>query len=236
MSDFVARSTPFLNYLEELEASWPSVSMESVVEEAGGPQHVALVAVDLVKGFCTEGPLASPRIQGVAANAARILHRAYDLGVRDFLFPQDCHPPDSPEFRAFPPHCVQGTSEVEMIPELADLPFSQHFQVHPKRSTSSHHGTGLHEHLVKKHRTRLIALGDCSDICLYQLALDLRLWANVKHLPWEVIVPVSAVQTYDLSVEKAREIGAMPHDGDLLHRVFLYHLQLNGVRLVQDLL
>ncbi len=227
---------PFLDYLDELQNSWPIVSLASVVEEAGGPSHVACLTVDMVKGFCTEGPLASDRIQGVAPSIARILSRAYELGVRDFIFPQDAHPEDSPEFRSFPPHCVVGTSQAEMIPELAGLPFASQFKLHPKRSTSSHHGTGLHEHLVSSHRTRLIALGDCSDICLYQLALDLRLWANVKHLPWEVIVPASAVQTYDLSVEKAKEIGAMPHDGDLLHAVFLYHLQLNGVRVVRDLI
>ena len=33
----------------------------------------------------------------------------------------------------------------------------------------------------------------------------------------------------------SRGVGAMPHDGDLLHAVFLYHLQLNGVQVVRRL-
>lgn len=235
MSQLIERSGPFLRYLEELAGSWPVVDLASVVEEAGGPRHVACLTVDMIKGFCCEGPLASPRIQAVTPAVARILTRAHELGVRDFLFPQDSHPPDSPEFRSFPVHCVAGTSQAEMVPELASLPFSEHFVVHPKRSIDSHHGTGLHDHLLERRPTRLIAMGDCSDLCLYQLALGLRLWANVEHQGWEVLVPASAVQTYDMSVEQARALGAMPHDGDLLHLVFLYHLQLNGVRVVKDL-
>lgn len=235
MSQLIERAGPFLRYLEELAGSWPLVELASVVEEAGGPQHVACVTVDMIKGFCCEGPLASPRIQAVAPTVARILTRAHELGVHDFLFPQDSHPADSPEFESFPVHCVEGTSQAEMVPELAALPFASEFVVHPKRSIDSHHGTGLHDHLVRGRRTHLIAMGDCSDLCLYQLALGLRLWANVESRNWQVLVPASAVQTYDVPVERARELGAMPHDGDLLHLVFLYHLQLNGVRVVKDL-
>ncbi|MCE7872224.1 cysteine hydrolase [bacterium CPR1] len=235
VQELIQRFTPFLTYLTELQAGWPVLEMEKLVGEAGGPEQVACITVDMVRGFCSEGPLASPRIQGIVPAVARILARAHDLGVRDFLFPQDSHPPDSPEFAAFPPHCLEGSSQAQTVPELSSLPFAQHFKHFPKRSLSSHHGTGLHEHLTSRHRTRMVAMGDCSDLCLYQLALELRLWANVKHLPWEVVVPASAVQTYDLPVEVARGLGAMPHDGELLHLVFLYHLQLNGVRVVADL-
>jgi hypothetical protein len=38
-----------------------------------------------------------------------------------------------------------------------------------------------------------------------------------------------------MPVETAQEIGAMPHDGDLLHRIFLYQMALNGVEVVASL-
>ena len=41
--------------------------------------------------------------------------------------------------------------------------------------------------------------------------------------------------TLERVVEPAREIGALPHDGDLLHRLFLYHLALNGVSVVRSM-
>ena len=45
-------------------------------------------------------------------------------------------------------------------------------------------------------------------------------------------VPVMVTVT---EVETARQIGALPHDGDLLHRLFLYHMALNGIRVVREL-
>ena len=59
--------------------------------------------------------------------------------------------------------------------------------------------------------------------------MHLRLEANARQLARRVIVPADCVATYDLDVETAAQISAMPHPGDLLHALFLYHMRLNGV-------
>jgi hypothetical protein len=38
-----------------------------------------------------------------------------------------------------------------------------------------------------------------------------------------------------MPVEVARALGALPHDADLLHQVFLYHMALNGIETVRSL-
>lgn len=233
---FVAERAPFLGYLKGLESSWTAVPFEDLIAEAGGPENVAVIGVDLLKGFCCEGALASPRVGAIVPAAVRMLTRAHDLGVRHFFFPSDEHPPESLEFRAFPPHCVQGTAEAEIVDEITSLPFANLFHRLPKRSVNSFVETHVDSHLRRlPHLRVLVAMGDVTDICLHTLALHLRSVANSLHLPWTIVVPESGVQTYDLPVDVARQIGAMPHDGDLLHLVFLYHLQLNGVRVVADL-
>jgi hypothetical protein len=50
-----------------------------------------------------------------------------------------------------------------------------------------------------------------------------------------IIVPENAVQTYDIPVAVAREIGALPHNGDVLHLLFLYHMRLNGIEVVREI-
>jgi len=50
-----------------------------------------------------------------------------------------------------------------------------------------------------------------------------------------VIVPANCVQTWHLSVEDAEDLPAMPHHGDLLHTVFLYHMALNGIEVVSEI-
>jgi hypothetical protein len=107
----IARSMQFLEYLVEWEEGLAARDLEAIVAEAGGPQHVALVCVDLLEGFTREGPLSHPRVAALIAPIVRTVERAHKLGVRDFVFLQDAHPADSPEFGAYPPHCVEGTRE-----------------------------------------------------------------------------------------------------------------------------
>ena len=228
------QSTAFLEWLTRWESELPAVPLESVVRE---PTRTAILSVDLIKGFCTIGPLASPRVAGIVPNVVRLFERAYDLGVRHFLLTQDTHDPDSVEFGAFPAHCVAGTAESETVDELRALPFSNIFVVIPKKSISSSIGTELVPWL-ESHPTvnTFIVVGDCTDLCVYQAAMFLRLRANVLGLrDFRVVVPADGVQTYDMPVETALQLGAMPHDGDLLHRIFLYSMALNGIEVVARL-
>ena len=54
-----------------------------------------------------------------------LFERAHALGVLPFVLAQDTHHPETPEFEAWPVHCVRGTDEAETIPELKSLPFSR---------------------------------------------------------------------------------------------------------------
>jgi hypothetical protein len=78
-------------------------------------------------------------------------------------------------------------------------------------------------------------VGNCTDLCVYLLALELKLYANAHNWKMRVIVPENAVQTYDIPIETAKSIGALPHDGDFKHLVFLYHMRLNGVEVVREI-
>lgn len=228
------QSNAFLEWLTRWEAELPAVPLESVVRE---PTRTAILSVDLIKGFCTIGPLASPRVAGIVPNVVRLFERAYDLGVRHFILTQDTHDPDSVEFGAFPSHCVVGTAESETVDELRNLPFSDLFVIIPKKSISSSIGTELIPWLDSHPGVNtFIVVGDCTDLCIYQAAMYLRLRANVLGLrDFRVVVPADGVQTYDMPVETALQLGAMPHDGDLLHRIFLYSMALNGIEVVARL-
>jgi len=226
-----AGSKPFLDWLARWEEGLSDLSLEGV---ASDPTRVAVVSVDLVKGFCTEGPLASPRVAGVVPAVVCLFQRAYDLGVRHFLLTQDTHDADAVEFSAFGPHCVAGTGESEMIDELKALPFSNLFITIPKNSISSSIGTKLDAWLEAHSQVSVfIVVGDCTDLCVYQAAMCLRVRANVLGLrDVRVVVPADCVQTYDMPVGAAVELGVLPHDGDLLHSIFLYSMALNGIEVV----
>lgn len=230
-------SVEFLDFLVSWEEGLAAASLRTLIEEAGGPQHVAIVSVDMIKGFTSLGPLSHPRVAALVPPIVRLVREAHVGGVRNFVFVQDAHPPDSPEFGAYPMHCVEGTEEAEMVDELAALPFAERcFHVIPKRSIDAAMGTALTDWLDAHPDIRcVITVGDCTDICLYALAMHLKVRANVHRHPYQVVVAADCANTYDLPVQKALAVGAMPHDGNLLHLVFLYQMALNGISVVRSI-
>jgi nicotinamidase-related amidase len=233
-----SETTVFLEWLNGWYTRLPEASLRNeVIEAAGGPGQVALMCVDLLIGFCWEGRLASPRVGALVPRIADLFSRAHGAGVRDFVLTQDSHPSNAPEFREFGPHCITGTREAETVPELLALPFARELTVIRKRSLSSAEATELPVWLeARPQLRRVVVVGDCTDLCIYQAAMHLRLRANAAgDRGFEVVVPADCVDTYDLTVKEAVRLSAMPHDGELLHRLFLYHLALNGVRVYRSL-
>lgn len=234
-SNFVEQSKEFLSALVAWERDLPALAWSNLGAEAQQGQ-VALFSVDMINGFCHEGALASPRVESIIPAVVAAFEGAYAIGVRNFVLPQDCHTPDALEFAAYPPHCQVGTNEADTVPELKNLPFANLFKVITKNSLSSFIGTGLSEWLdAHRDLSTVVVVGDCTDLCVYMLALDLKLYANAHNLKVRVVVPESAVQTYDMPVETANALGALPHNGDFLHLVFLYHMRLNGVEVVREM-
>jgi nicotinamidase-related amidase len=122
------------------------------------------------------------------------------------------------------------------VPQIKNLPFFDQIEVFPKNSIHSGLNTGLKD-WIERHPevVTYIVVGDCTDLCTYQLAMHLRLDANSRQLSRRVVVPVNCVDTYDRTVQAALEQGGLPHPGDLIHAVFLYHMALNGVEVVKHI-
>ena len=210
---------------------------QPLIEVTAEPNSVGLFSADMIVGFCDHGNLASPRIDALTGPVVDLFTRAHGLGVREFVLVQDTHHPDTPEFNAWPVHSVAGTDESEMIPELQELPFSDLFTVIPKNALGPGYGTTFDEWLgAHPEIGTAIVVGDCTDLCTYNLAMHLRMRANAFNIHgFDVIVSAIAVDTYDLPPAEARTIGAFAHPGDFFHQVFLYHMALNGIRVVREL-
>jgi nicotinamidase-related amidase len=229
-------SRSFLDWLGEWTANLPPLDLQSYMQEKNiAPEQVGVISADLVEGFCYQGPLASPRIANVVPASADLMRRAHGLGVRDFALVQEYHTHDAPEFEQFAPHCIRGTAEADTVEPLKALPFSDLFTIIRKNSLHPALHTDMDDWLrARPHLNTFLTVGDCTDLCLYQLVMHLKLNANAAGQHVNVIVPENCVQTYDLPVDVARSLDAMPHDGDLIHAIFLYHMALNGAQVVRS--
>jgi len=232
-TDLFTQSRPFLAFLENWQAQMQPVALADAIQD---PEKTAILSVDVINGFCYEGPLASPRVANIVAPIASLFTSAWAMGVRQIILCQDTHEPEAVEFSAWPSHCVRGTPEAETVDAFKKLPFYNQLVVFPKNSISSTTNTGL-DMWISSHPEfdTYIVVGDCTDLCTYQLAMQIRLDANARQLARRVIVPADCVDTYDYSLEAAKEHGGLPHPAALIHAMFLYHMALNGIEVVNSL-
>lgn len=218
-----------------LEAIAP-LTLEKLLRDAGDPRRVAVFCVDTVNGFCTEGQFESSRARAIIRPIVGLLERAHEAGVRTFVATYDEHPADAVEFRDFPVHCVRGTSETHIVPELAALPFFGTFSLLPKLAVCPAAGSGLEEWLTAHPDvTHRVVVGVFTDLAVYQLAMYLKQRANAANATLPVVIPANCVDTYDVPLEVARGLGIPPHPADFHQRTFLHHLALNGIQVVRSI-
>jgi len=223
----------FLDYLRVWQETLPITSLSAWLLP---PESTAIVSVDMIKGFCSEGSLSSPRVNALVDPIVHLMSAAWQSGLRHILLLQDSHVPDAVEFGAFLPHCIGGSSESETVDAIAGLPFYDKMVTFPKNTIHPALNTGFDEWLnAHPEVDTFIVVGNCTDLCTYQLAMHLRLDANAYQLERRVIVPANCVDTYDLPVETAQTSGTMPHPADFLHAVFLYHMALNGITVLKSI-
>jgi nicotinamidase/pyrazinamidase len=154
--------------------------------------NVVLV-VDMVRGFCEEGrPLyVGETIRQIIEPIRRLLAEERGRGS-SIIFLCDNHAPDDAEFQMFPPHCIRGSEETEVIAELRE--FAR--EVIPKTRFSCFYGTNLDQRLREMNPDEIILVGVCTDICVMHTAADAR------DRDYQVKVPADCVATFDAEAHR----------------------------------
>ena len=148
----------------------------------------AVLIVDMLRGFLEEGyPLyIGNKARNIIPNIQRLIERELACGSKVF-FICDNHDPDDLEFKMFPPHCVAGTPEAEIIPELARYTGEKIL----KKRYSGFFGTRLEQKLKELKPEKLVICGVLTDICVMHTAADAR------NRDYEVEIPVDCVASPD---------------------------------------
>lgn len=154
--------------------------------------NVVLV-VDMVRGFCEEGHnlYVGSTIREIIPRIRELLREEKAKGSH-IIFLCDTHDPDDLEFKMFPPHCVRGSEEAEVIPELQE--FAE--EVIAKRRYSGFFETNLGQRLKELKPDKIIVVGDCTNICVLYTVADAR------NRDYAVEVPADCVATFDPEAHK----------------------------------
>ncbi len=147
-----------------------------------------VLVIDMLRGFLEKGHALyiGDKARRIIPNVRGLLERELGQGST-VLFIADHHAVNDLEFKMFPPHCIEGTPEAEVVPELA----SYKGEIIPKRRYSGFFGTDLDEKLKQLRPEKIIVCGVLTNICVLYTVADAR------NRDYTVEVPVDCVASSD---------------------------------------
>jgi len=144
--------------------------MDAKRENPRGPR--VLLVVNMVNGFLDpRGSLfCGEDGRKIIPFVAKLIQERQGLGW-PVIYLTDSHDVDDGEFEAYGPHCIRGTWESELIPEL---PRNTHSIIR-KRTLSGFCNTRLGHKLQELNIRDADVVGVCTDICVLLTAIELRI-------------------------------------------------------------
>lgn len=173
----------------------------------------ALIIIDMNNGFAKEGALYSPRVESLILP----IKKYSDTFEGKIVAFTDTHKEDCLEFSSYPPHCLEGTPECEVVEELKDI---KGLITIPKNSTNGFHEELFQDFLEQnKEIDKFEIVGCCTDICVYQFATTIKTHFIKNNKNVEVVVHKDMVETFD----------APNHEAEKLNELFLNSLMSNSI-------
>ena len=217
---FVRRIYQFTGGLKPMESTM-------LKQKYKGPYAVSLLIVDMINGFCRSGALSSPRIRNLEMPIFDLTKNILSEGAKNIAFLNDCHTKNSAEFDDFPPHAIKGTKECEIVDSLKV--FTRGAAIFTKNSLNAFTNPDFNTYvkqLIKNGTQCFIITGNCTDLCIYQTAVTLKMFLNSNNAKIDIIIPYNCVDTFD----------SYEHAADLINPLFLYHLKANGIKIVKEII
>ncbi len=211
-----------------------------------------LAIIDVQNGFATvgAGALAPARPNAQVARMVdetdHLARRFAEAGMPIAVF-LDWHDSDRPE-PPYPPHCIVGTGEEELVPALAWLAECPQATLLRADCINDFVGsidlaTGRNAALdwINDHRLdTLVVVGICTDICVGEFVATMLSARNHRMMPGlrDIVVYEPGCATYDLPRPAAEALGLPPtaaHPQDLAHHMGLYLMASRGAVLASAL-
>lgn len=186
-------------------------------------RNTAVVLIDLINGFVKNGAMSGVRQASVLNSAAKLLSECNKSEIPVIAF-SDSHNAKSPEFSAFPAHCLKGSEESEIADEIKN---AGNFILIRKNSTNGCMTKDFQE--FKIHHPEInnyIVAGVATDICVLQFSLALLSQFHEYNKECRIVVPLNIVETYDTD----------SHNGDFMNAAALKIMSDSGVTLVKEII
>lgn len=188
----------------------------------------ALFIVDMNNGFVNDGAMANPAYNNLVPEQLKLVEKfRRDEQLVNFIL--EGHVVEATEFLtnqgAYPEHCVLGTEEAELIPQLKPEENHENTNIYYKNSINGGLNLDLQIDLEDLNDLKEIVIaGVCTDLCVLDFARTLaRLMDEINHKV-KIFVVASACDTFDLpGHNRAEEIERAYH-----------MMEAAGIEIVED--
>lgn len=179
------------------------------------PWKSGLIIVDVIRGFCepdcgslspAQNDFNSRRAIDCMVKSVVEIATSFSKKRLPILAFRDSHKPEQQEGN-YPKHCIQGTPETELMPELEWLKQYPMGTIYTKDCTNGFVGcmqgdgtNSLVQWINRNGMEKLVVCGICTDICIMELVLTLLSAKNHGLFSYleDIIVPFQACTTYHL--------------------------------------
>ena len=187
-----------------------------------------VIIMDMNVGFAKSGALYSPRTEAKIRPIAEFCRKMKEESGATIVALTDTHSPADHEFNVFPPHCLEGGGEPEIVPELR--PFCD--WVIPKFTTG---GFFEVQEFLKTNPVfnwsdfgEIWIVGCCTDLCVLNFAIIVQKYLEneyhfkrIERVP-QLVIPFDLIETYD----------AEGHDAEAINSFYRSQYPLHGIKVL----
>lgn len=210
----VTLNDTFSNFIEGME------KLETIDLESFNKETTLIVILDMINGFTKVGALHSPYVNALVPKMKEFVDQCVDMNIPIIAY-RDAHTTCSPEFNAFPEHCLKGSEESELIDELKHDAIIQI----EKNSTNGFLARNPLNEIQQGDKIKdVIVIGCVTDICVRDFAKTInKYFEQINHIA-DVYVVENLVDTFQID---------NIHDRELEHVLALYDMLNSGIKIVR---
>ena len=184
----------------------------------------ALYIIDMNNGFVNFGAMANPKYNELVPEQLKTIEKIRnENGQINFIL--EGHKETALEFKNYPKHCVLGTPEADLIPELINEQNKVNTNTYYKNCIN-----GMMNNNIKRDIKRLKALkevifeGVCADLCVMDFARTYARYLDEINKDVKLFVVKNTIDTFD----------ALGHNREEWMTIALKVMEQAGIEVVEN--
>ena len=180
--------------------------------------------IDMNNGFVNFGAMANPDYNKLVPEQIKLIEKMEaEKGITNFIL--EGHNNDALEFETYPKHCILGTPEADLIPELITYQNNPNVYTYYKNCINGMLNLDVQEQLKRlKNLKEIIYSGVCADLCVMDFARTNARYLDQINKKVKLFVVKNTIDTFD----------APGHNRDEWNEIALRIMEQAGIEVVEN--